>query len=105
MYSPGEISSAARKIHNEKADLQNTERRFAGNLGSIDTWWKGQAGKAFIDDYKRQTRQAMDRLYSEMESVQSGLERLATEVRNADEQKRMKEQQKALLERQKKAKR
>ncbi|RRJ63453.1 WXG100 family type VII secretion target [Paenibacillus oralis] len=99
MVSPGDISSAARKVHNEAMDLKNTERVFSRMLGGIDTWWKGQAGKAFAQDYNQQAKRAMERLYGEMENMKSGLDRLASEVRSADEQRRRKE----LLERQRKA--
>ncbi|MBS5914416.1 MAG: WXG100 family type VII secretion target [Paenibacillus macerans] len=99
MISPGEISSAARKVHTEAMDLKNAERRFSSTLGGIDTWWKGQAGKAFAEDYNQLAKRAMERLYSEMENMKSGLDRLASEVRSADEQRRRKE----LLERQRKA--
>ncbi|MNP76635.1 hypothetical protein D3C76_1739080 [compost metagenome] len=56
-----------------------------GTVSETKTWWKGEAGETFVNEYNRETKQAMHRLYSEMNTMSSGLDRLATEVRHADE--------------------
>lgn len=105
MTTPSAISSTARNIRNELADVKREESRLQAELAGVTSWWKGSAGKALTDSYRSQTRNELSRLFSDVEDLQSGLERLAVEVQRADEQRRIEAQRKALqLEQQRNAK-
>ncbi|WP_164515192.1 WXG100 family type VII secretion target [Paenibacillus lentus] len=105
MSTPSAISGTARNIRNELADVKREEFRLQAELAGVTSWWKGNAGKALTDSYRSQTRNDLNRLYREVEDLQSGLERLASEVRRADEQRRIEAREKALrLEQQRNAK-
>ncbi len=60
------------------------------------SWWKGKAGEAFKQDYLGKTRTEIDRLYTEIRDVETGLERLAREVQIADDRRRAEAARKAL---------
>lgn len=106
MYSSSEIRSAARKTSQGEADLKRSERQLNSDIQEAASWWKGKAGTAFKNDYTGQTRNEISRLYAEIRSIESGLERLAREVQIADERRRAEEARRALeQQRQEQAKR
>jgi WXG100 family type VII secretion target len=96
VYSPNEINSTARKIHQEESELKKMENRQAIEVSAGNSWWKGQAGKAFIEDYNRYTRKEMNYLYNAIHELESNMQRLAREVQNAEDRRRYEAQQKAL---------
>ncbi|MCM3040895.1 WXG100 family type VII secretion target [Paenibacillus motobuensis] len=105
MYSSSEIRSAARKTSQGEADLKKTERQLSSDVQETASWWKGKAGSAFKDDFTRQTKSEITRLYAEIRDIESGLERLAREVQIADERRRAEEARRALeLQKQQKGK-
>ncbi|WP_055109376.1 WXG100 family type VII secretion target [Paenibacillus ihumii] len=105
MSTPSAISGTARNIRNELGEVKREEGRLQAELAGVSSWWKGSAGKALTDSYQSQTRNELGRLYAEIENLQSGLERLATEVHRAEEQRRIEAQQKAMqLQQQRNAK-
>ncbi len=87
MYTPADIQSAVRRIHEEASDLKSRENRFRGELGSISGWWEGKACKSFIDGYT-EIGVDMNRVFSEVSELESGLRKLASEVQRADEERR-----------------
>lgn len=97
MYSISEINSVARRIYNEESELTKMEKRIIADVALISVWWKGNAGKAFIEDYNNETRDVMNRLYAEIRGLRSDLEGLAREVQLADRQKEIEANRKALL--------
>ncbi|GIP59779.1 WXG100 family type VII secretion target [Paenibacillus woosongensis] len=105
MSTPSAISGTARNIRNELGEVKREEARLQAELAGVASWWKGSAGTALTDSYRSQTRNEINRLYSDIETLQTGLERLAAEVQRADEQRRIEARQKALkLEQQRNAK-
>jgi WXG100 family type VII secretion target len=104
VYSTSEINSTARRIYNEESELTKMENRMIADVVLITVWWKGNAGKAFIDDYNNQTRDVMKRLYAEIRDLRSDVEGLVREVQQADRQREIEANRKALLLQQQKSK-
>nr|WP_268238744.1 WXG100 family type VII secretion target [Paenibacillus segetis] len=91
------MNSTARRLYNEQSELIKTENRVKAELSQVTSWWKGNAAKAFIDNYHNQTSTEMNRLYTEIRDLKSSLEGLTREVQLADEQRRLEAQRQALL--------
>lgn len=96
MYSSSEIRSAARRTSQGEADLKKAEKQLGSHVQETASWWKGKAGSAFKGDYTGKTRNEINRLYSEIRDIETGLERLAREVQIADERRRAEAARKAL---------
>lgn len=87
--TPYEIQNSAARIHNEKSEMQSSESKFRNELEDLNSWWQGDASKAFAQGYFEE-RNEINRLFSGIGNLEDGLRRLATEVQRADDERRRK---------------
>lgn len=95
MYTPSDIRSTARKINDAESDLRSSENRFRQEVLNINRWWDGNASDSFVRGYN-ELGSELNRLYSAINNLETGLKKLASEVQRADDERRRREEKRRL---------
>lgn len=91
MPTPWEIRRKADAVNSAKEDVRRSLDQYYRLVSNTDTWWKGEAGNVFRQEYK-EIHTEINRLMGKMDNLDGRLDTLAREVERADEQRRIEEQ-------------
>lgn len=89
MPTPGEIRRKAAGVGQAADEIRREKDKYQGIANSAGTWWQGEAGRVFKEEYE-EINSDISRLISKMGNLESGLNRMASEVQRADEERRRK---------------
>ncbi|TYQ16034.1 UNVERIFIED_CONTAM: WXG100 family type VII secretion target [Acetivibrio alkalicellulosi] len=78
-----EIRTAHRNLVNEINELKKLKSKFTKKADQSKDWWKGEAGKTFRDEHNEIDKKIV-KLIVMVESIESQIKRLESEVRRAD---------------------
>ena len=87
MSTPREVEGVARRVNSSINEVKRKQDNFMREVINIGGWWEGEASKAFKEECG-DINAEINRLVSNMKSLESKLRALANQMRRADEERR-----------------